>query len=51
MQEIKLTVDLLNGIMAYLGTKPYQEVFGLVTEIQKQAAPQVKPEQEIVEAE
>ena len=44
MTEVKVTVELLNAVMSYLGTRPYQEVFMLVTEIQKQAVPQIKPE-------
>ena len=41
-QTITLTVPLLNGVMQYLGTRPYSEVFQLVQAIQEQAAPQVK---------
>lgn len=41
-QNITLTLPLLNGIMQYLGTRPYNEVFQLVAAIQEQAAPQVK---------
>jgi len=39
--EIKLTLQLVNAILQYLGTRPYQEVFPLVAEIQSQATPQV----------
>jgi len=42
MENITLTTALVNQIMAYLGTKPFQEVFQLVQEIQTQAAPQVQ---------
>lgn len=35
--KIELTLPLVNGILQYLGTRPYQEVFALITEIQKQA--------------
>jgi hypothetical protein len=38
---ITLTLGLVNGILQYLGTRPYQEVFPLVAEIQNQATPQV----------
>lgn len=41
-QTITLTVPLINGVMQYLGTRPYTEVFQLVQAIQEQAAPQVK---------
>jgi hypothetical protein len=38
---ITLTLGLVNGILQYLGTRPYAEVFPLVQEIQAQAMPQV----------
>lgn len=38
---ITLTLPLVNAILQYLGTRPYQEVFPLVAEIQAQATPQV----------
>ena len=39
--KINLTLNLVNGILQYLGTRPYQEVFPLVQEIQAQAIPQI----------
>ena len=39
--KITLTLGLVNGILQYLGTRPYAEVFPLVQEIQAQAMPQV----------
>jgi hypothetical protein len=39
--KINLTLNLVNGILQYLGTRPYAEVFPLVQEIQAQAMPQV----------
>jgi hypothetical protein len=39
--KIELSLGLVNGILQYLGTRPYAEVFAIVQEIQKQAAPQV----------
>lgn len=39
--KITLTLNLVNGILNYLGTKPYAEVFALVQEIQSQALPQL----------
>lgn len=38
MEEVKLSLNLVNAILQYLGTKPYTEVAGLIVEIQKQAA-------------
>jgi hypothetical protein len=46
MEKMELSVDLLNALMRYLGTRPYQEVFSLVQEIQKQVTPQLPKEEE-----
>lgn len=40
-KKIELSLNLVNGILQYLGTRPYSEVFPLVQEIQAQAIPQV----------
>lgn len=40
-KKIELSLSLVNGILQYLGTRPYQEVFNLVQAIQEQAIPQV----------
>lgn len=45
--KINLTLGLINGILQYLGTRPYQEVFQLVQEIQAQATPQVPTSQAV----
>jgi hypothetical protein len=37
MEKITLPVTLVNQIMAYLGTRPFQEVFQLIQEVQKEA--------------
>ena len=47
---ITLTLGLVNGILQYLGTRPYAEVFPLVAEIQSQATPQV-PVPEVAQGE
>ena len=39
--KIQLSLKLVNGVLQYLGTRPYAEVFPLVQEIQAQAIPQV----------
>ena len=41
-QKIELRLNLVNGILQYLGTRPFSEVFMLVQEIQAQATPQVQ---------
>jgi len=38
MNEIKLSTNLVNAILQYLGTRPYADVFQLVEAIQKEAA-------------
>jgi hypothetical protein len=40
MEKLILTTDLINGILQYLGSRPYIEVSGLITEIHKQASEQ-----------
>jgi hypothetical protein len=40
MNEIKLSTNLVNAIMQYLGTRPYADVFQLVDAIQKEAKEQ-----------
>jgi len=40
MNELKLTTDLVNGVLQYLGSRPFVEVAGLIQEIQKQASAQ-----------
>ena len=41
-QNITLSLNLVNGVLQYLGTRPYGEVFQLVQTIQEQAIPQIK---------
>ena len=40
MNEIKLSTNLVNAILQYLGTRPYADVFQLVDAIQKEAKEQ-----------
>lgn len=35
--KLSLSVDLVNAILGYLGTRPYQEVFQLIEAAQKEA--------------
>ena len=37
MNEVKLPVETLNAVLAYLGNRPYQEVFNIVKLIQETA--------------
>lgn len=41
MSEVKLSLNLVNQLLAYLGSRPYQEVFNLVNSIQEEAKNQV----------
>ncbi len=41
-QDVSLKISLVNGILNYLGTRPYVEVFHLIQELQAQAVPQVQ---------
>jgi hypothetical protein len=40
MNEIKLSTNLVNAILQYLGSRPYADVFQLVEAIQKEAKTQ-----------
>jgi hypothetical protein len=50
MEKISITTQLLNSVLAYLGTRPYQDVYHLITAIQSEAKGQVIPVQEEPEA-
>lgn len=40
-QKVELTLNLVNGILSYLGTRPYQESFQLIQALQEQVIPQL----------
>jgi hypothetical protein len=40
MDEIKLSTNLINGILQYLGSRPFAEVAGLIQAVQQEAAEQ-----------
>ena len=44
MEKLQISTQLLNSIMAYLGTRPYQEVYQLIEAIQTEAKNQPAPE-------
>jgi len=44
MESIKLSTQLVNGILQYLGTRPYGEVFQIIEAIQKEAKEQTPTE-------
>ena len=37
MNDIKLSANLVNAIIQYIGSRPYAEVFQLIEAIQKKA--------------
>ena len=43
--KIEITVELLNKVLAYLGTRPYQEVFQIIQAVQKEAEENLKGKQ------
>jgi hypothetical protein len=45
MENINLSVQVVNAILNYLGSRPYIEVSSLITAIQKEAESQAKPEE------
>ena len=34
METVNISIQLLNGILGYLGTRPYTEVFQLIEQLQ-----------------
>ena len=44
MQTINLPIELVNQILGYLGSRPYQESYQLINLIQDVATKQVKAE-------
>jgi hypothetical protein len=49
MDKIELSVNLVQTILQYLSTKPFQEVAPLIDAIQKQAQKQdIAPDQHVV---
>ena len=42
LMKIELSLELVNRILAYLGKRPYEEVFQLISEILDAAKPKEK---------
>jgi hypothetical protein len=51
MQPITLNLDLVNAILQYMGTRPYNEVFQIVNAINLVGIPQLQAAQAQAEAE
>lgn len=43
-QKVELTLEEVNAILGYLGTKPYQEVYQLVGLLQSKVQPELPKE-------
>ena len=41
MNKITISVKILNQVMGYLGARPYQEVYQLITALQDEAKEQL----------
>jgi len=50
-KTLTFSTDLINSVLQYLGTRPFQEVAQLINGLQSEAGPQVKQEEEITTVE
>jgi len=41
-QKVEVTLNLVNGLLNYLGSRPYVEVADLILAIREQVTPQVQ---------
>jgi hypothetical protein len=48
-KKVELSLSLVQGILGYLGTKPYQETYQIIQSLQAQVIPQM-PAQEAPES-
>ena len=46
-KKIELSLSLVNGVLQYLGTRPYQEVYQLIDGMKEAAKPPMTPLQEV----
>jgi hypothetical protein len=44
--KLHLDIEVVNQVLGYLGTRPYQEVYGLILAIQEAAKPTEAPKVE-----
>jgi len=42
--KLHIDIEIVNQVLGYLGTRPYQEVYSLIQAIQEAAKPQVVQE-------
>ena len=48
-KTLSLSTDLINAVLQYLGTRPFQEVAQLIGGLQAEAGPQVKESTEVMD--
>jgi hypothetical protein len=48
-KHLALSTDLVNVVLQYLGTRPFQEVHQIINAIQNEASPQMKEEEQVME--
>ena len=48
-QKIELSLDLVNAVLGYLGTQPYEKVFQLIEAIKREGEVQITPTPEPTE--
>lgn len=48
-KTLNLSTDLVNAVLQYLGTRPFQEVAQLINGLQSEAGPQVKEATEVMD--
>jgi hypothetical protein len=41
-QKAELTLNLINGLLQYLGSRPYMEVADLILAVREQVTPQIQ---------
>lgn len=41
-QDVKIKLSLINGLLNYLGTRPYAEVANVIQAVHEQVAPQIQ---------
>jgi hypothetical protein len=44
MKKLQISEQLLNAVVNYLGTRPYQDVFQMIEALQAEVKEQQKPE-------
>lgn len=47
MKDIKLSIEVVNQVLAYLGSRPYAEVFQVIKAIQSEAEEQAKGKESV----